>query len=150
MPTRKRPSRTAPRATTVTEAGERTLHAPGWPRPKGYTHGIVADGPTVFLSGIVGWDANGQFAGDDLVSQTRQALRTIVVLLQEAGSRPSDIVRMTWYVVSKREYLAAQRELGAAYRDVIGRHFPAMTVVEVSALLEDRARVEIEVTAVKR
>jgi len=128
---------------------DRVLHAPGWARPKGYAHGIVADGPTIFLSGIVGWDAAGRFAGDDLVSQTRQALTTIVALLQEAGAVPPDIVRMTWYIVDKREYLAAQRELGAVYRDVIGRHFPAMSVVEVAGLLEDRARVELEVTAVK-
>lgn len=124
------------------------LHPVGWPRPKGYAYGVVAEGRVVCLSGIIGWDAQGRLVGDDLVSQTRQALTTIASLVREAGGAPSDIVRMTWYVVDKREYLAAQEPLGAAYRDIIGRHFPAMTVVEVAGLLEDGARVEIEVTAI--
>ena len=100
------------------------------------------------LSGIIGWDAQGRLVGDDLVSQTRQALTTIAALIREAGGTPGDIARMTWYVVDKQEYLAAQEPLGAVYRNVIGRHFPAMTVVQVAGLLEDRARVEIEVTAI--
>jgi enamine deaminase RidA (YjgF/YER057c/UK114 family) len=108
----------------------------------------VAEGRVVCISGIIGWDADGRLVGDDLVSQARQALTTIALLVREAGGTPGDIVRMTWYVVDKREYLAAQEALGAAYRDVMGRHFSAMTVVEVAGLLEDRARVEIEVTAV--
>jgi len=124
------------------------LHPAGWPRPKGYAYGVVAEGRVVCLSGIIGWDAQGRLVGDDLVSQARQALVTIASLVREAGGAPSDIVRMTWYVVDKREYLAAQEPLGAAYREIIGRHFPAMSVVEVKGLLEDRARVEIEATAI--
>jgi enamine deaminase RidA (YjgF/YER057c/UK114 family) len=124
------------------------LHPAGWPRPKGYAYGVVAEGRVVCLSGIIGWDADGRLVGDDLVSQARQALTTIALLVREAGGTPGDIVRMTWYIVDKREYLAAQEALGAAYRAVMGRHFSAMTVVEVAGLLEDRARVEIEVTAV--
>ena len=124
------------------------LHPAGWPRPKGYAYGVVAAGRIVCLSGIIGWDAEGRLVGDDLVSQVRQALTTIASLLRDAGGTPSDIVRMTWYVVDKREYLAAQEPLGTVYREVIGRHFPAMSVVQVAGLLEDRARVEIEVTAI--
>lgn len=122
----------------------------GWPRPKGYAYGVVAEGRHICLSGIIGWDEQGRITSDDFVAQVRQALTNIVALLREAQATPGDIVRMTWYVVDKHEYLAAQSELGETYRAVLGRHFPAMTVVEVSGLLEDRARVEIEVTAVTR
>lgn len=100
------------------------------------------------LSGIIGWDEQGRITSDEFVAQARQALTNIVALLREAHATPSDIVRMTWYVVDKREYVAVQSDLGEAYRAILGRHFPAMTVVEVAGLLEDRARVEIEVTAV--
>jgi enamine deaminase RidA (YjgF/YER057c/UK114 family) len=124
------------------------LHPSGWPRAKGYSNGVAASGRTVVVSGMIGWDASGQFQTDDFVGQARQALENIVTVLAEAGARPEHIVRLTWYVVDKREYLAAGRELGAAYRDVIGRHYPAMSAVEVSALMEDRARVEIEATAI--
>ena len=124
------------------------LQPPGWPRPKGYANGIVASGRHVFVSGMVGWDAQGVFHSDDFAAQTRQALVNIVQVLAEAGAGPEHIVRMTWYVVDRDEYLAAQREIGTAYRDVIGRHYPAMSAVAVSALMEPRARVEIEVTAV--
>jgi enamine deaminase RidA (YjgF/YER057c/UK114 family) len=124
------------------------LHPEGWPRPKGYAYGVVAEGRHVCLSGIIGWDEQGRINSDDFVAQVRQALTNILALLREAHATPGDIVRMTWYVVDKHEYLDAQSELGEAYRAVLGRHFPAMTVVEVSGLLEDRARVEIEVTAV--
>jgi enamine deaminase RidA (YjgF/YER057c/UK114 family) len=126
------------------------LHPHGWTRPKGYAYGVVADGQLVCLSGIIGWDEQGRITSDAFVGQVRQALTNIVALLHEARATPADIVRMTWYVVDKREYLAAQSELGEAYRAILGRHFPAMTVVEVAGLLEDRARVEIEVTAVVR
>jgi enamine deaminase RidA (YjgF/YER057c/UK114 family) len=102
----------------------------------------------VFLSGIIGWDAHHRLVAADFLSQVRQALINIADLLREAHAAPADIVRMTWYVVDKREYLSAQRELGAAYRDIIGRHFPSMTVVQVADLLEEGARVEIEATAV--
>lgn len=124
------------------------LNPPGWMRPKGYSNGVAATGRQVFVSGMVGWDAEGHFASDDFVAQARQALENVVAVLAEAGARPEHIVRMTWYVLDKREYLGAGRALGAAYRDVIGRHYPAMSAVQVSALMEDRARVEIEVTAV--
>jgi enamine deaminase RidA (YjgF/YER057c/UK114 family) len=124
------------------------LQPPGWPRPRGYANGIAARGRFVFVSGMIGWDAEGRFGSDDFAAQARQALLNAVAVLREAGARPEHIVRMTWYVVDKREYLAASGALGAAYREIIGAHYPAMTAVEVRALIEDRARVEIEVTAV--
>lgn len=124
------------------------LHPPGWPRARGYSNGVAASGRTVSVSGMIGWDAQGQFQSDDFVAQTRQALENIVAVLAEAGAGPEHIVRMTWYVLDKREYLGAGAALGAAYRDVIGRHYPAMSAVQVAALMEDRARVEIEATAI--
>jgi enamine deaminase RidA (YjgF/YER057c/UK114 family) len=124
------------------------LHPPGWPRAKGYSNGVAARGRTVCVSGMIGWDAQGQFRTDDFAGQSRQALENIVAVLAQAGARPEHIVRMTWYVLDKREYLAAGPELGAAYRDVIGRHYPAMSAVQVAGLMEDRARVEIEATAI--
>jgi enamine deaminase RidA (YjgF/YER057c/UK114 family) len=120
----------------------------GWPRPRGYSHAIAASGTTVFISGQIGWDENQVFVADDLVRQVRRALTNIVALVTEAGGTPENIARMTWYVVDKRDYLANAAAIGAAYRDVMGKHFPAMSVVEVSALVEDRALVEIEATAV--
>ena len=120
----------------------------GWPRPKGYANGVVTRGRQVYIAGMIGWDAQGVFHSDDFATQARQALQHIVDVLKEAGGRPEHIVRMTWYVTDKREYVASYRALGAAYREVIGRHFPAMTAVEVKALIEDRAKVEIEATAV--
>jgi enamine deaminase RidA (YjgF/YER057c/UK114 family) len=124
------------------------LQPPGWPRPRGYANGIAARGRFVFVSGMIGWNDEGRFESDDFAAQARQALSNVVAVLREAGARPEHIVRMTWYVVDKGEYLAAAGALGAAYREIIGAHYPAMTAVEVSALIEDRARVEIEVTAV--
>ena len=124
------------------------LQPSGWARPKGYSNGIAATGRQVFVSGMIGWDAQCAFQTDDFAGQVRQALQNIVEVLAEANARPEHIVRMTWYVVDKREYLDAGAALGAAYRDTIGRHYPAMSAVQVSALMEDRARVEIEVTAV--
>ena len=124
------------------------LHPPGWPRARGYSNGVAARGRTVCVSGMIGWDAQGQFRTDDFVGQSRQALENIVAVLAQANARPEHIVRMTWYVLDKREYLAAGAELGAAYRDVIGRHYPAMSAVQVAGLMEDRARVEIEATAI--
>jgi enamine deaminase RidA (YjgF/YER057c/UK114 family) len=124
------------------------LQPANWARPKGYANGVAAKGRMVFVSGMVGWDAGGVFRTDDFAGQARQALMNVVAVLAEAGARPEHIVRMTWYVTDKREYVAAYPAIGVAYRDVIGRHFPAMTAVEVSALIEDRAKVEIEVTAV--
>jgi enamine deaminase RidA (YjgF/YER057c/UK114 family) len=126
----------------------RILQPPAWARPKGYSNGIAAKGSMVFVSGMVGWNAEGKFEAADFAAQARQALRNVVEVLKQAEARPEHIVRMTWYVVDKNEYQAAAREVGAIYREIIGKHYPAMTVVEVSGLIEDQARVEIEVTAV--
>lgn len=124
------------------------LQPPDWPRPKGYANGVSARGTMVFLSGVVGWNAQGEFAGSDFVAQVRQALLNIVEILKQAQAKPEHIARMTWYVLDKNEYMSATKEVGAVYREIIGRHYPAMTVVEVSGLVEAGARVEIEVTAV--
>ena len=124
------------------------LQPPGWPRPKGYACGVRATGTMIFVSGQIGWDERQRFTACDIAGQVRQALRNVVTVLAEAGGRPEDVVRMTWFITGKREYLSAQREIGEAYREVMGRHFPAMSVVEVGALLEDDAKVEIEATAV--
>ncbi len=119
-----------------------------WPRPKGYANGVAASGRMVFVAGMIGWDSEGRFPSDDFADQVRQALRNIVEVLSEAGARPEHIVRMTWYVTDKREYIVAGKAVGQAYREIIGAYNAAMTAVEVKALLEDRAKVEIEVTAV--
>ncbi len=124
------------------------LLPPGWPRPKGYSNGVAATGRQIFVAGMIGWDAQGVFRSDDFATQTRQALQNIVDVLKVAGAKPEHIVRMTWYVVDKPEYIAAGREVGQAFRDIIGSFNAAMTAVEVKALMEDRAKVEIEVTAV--
>jgi enamine deaminase RidA (YjgF/YER057c/UK114 family) len=126
----------------------KVLQPPGWPQPRGYANGVAARGQQVYVAGQVGWDAQCRFQTDDFAGQTRQALQNVVAVLAEAGAKPEHIVRMTWYVTSKAEYHAAGKAVGAAYREIIGRHFPPMTAVEVSALIEDRAKVEIEVTAV--
>ena len=120
----------------------------GWPRPKGYANGVAATGRQVYLAGQVGWDPQGVWETDDFAAQARQALANIVAVLGAAGAEPKHIVRMTWYVTSKREYLDAGREIGKAFREIIGFYDIAMTAVEVTALIEDRAKVEIEVTAV--
>ena len=124
------------------------LHPAGWKRTPGYSNGVAATGRVIFLAGQIGWDAEQQFVGDDLVGQSAQALRNIVEVLAEAGAGPEHIVRLTWYVTDRDEYLANQRQLGDAYREVIGKHFPAMALVQVVALVESRAKVEIEATAV--
>jgi enamine deaminase RidA (YjgF/YER057c/UK114 family) len=126
----------------------RILQPPGWTPPKGYANGVAARGTLVFVGGQIGWNEQQQFETDDFVGQARQALANVVAVLRAGGAAPEHVTRMTWYVVDKREYVASYRELGAAYRDIVGRHFPAMTAVEVKALIEDRARVEIEATAV--
>jgi enamine deaminase RidA (YjgF/YER057c/UK114 family) len=120
----------------------------GWPRPKGYANGVAAHGRQVFVAGQVGWDPSGVFQTDDFGAQARQALLNAAAVLHTAGAKPEHIVRMTWYVTSKPEYLAAGREIGRAFREIIGFYDIAMTAVEVTALIEDRAKVEIEVTAV--
>ena len=124
------------------------LQPPNWPRPKGFAHGVSAKGTPVFLSGVIGWNEKGEFPGPGFTAQVRQALLNIVAILNETKAKPEHIVRMTWYVCDKKEYAAATKEIGEAYREIIGRHYPAMTVVEISGLLEPQARVEIEVTAV--
>lgn len=124
------------------------LQPAGWTPARGYANGIEARGRTVYVAGQIGWNAEQKFETDDLAAQVEQALRNTVAVLAEAGAGPEHIVRMTWYVVDKRAYLAAEKPIGAAYRAVIGRHYPAMTLVQVADLLEDRAKVEIETTAV--
>ena len=126
----------------------RAINPPGWVRPKGYSNAIVARGTQVFVAGQVGWDAQERFAGDDFIDQLRQALRNTVDILAAAGARPDHIARMVWYVLDKQEYMARAAEAGAVWREIIGRHYPAMTLVEVGALVVDRARLEIESTAV--
>ena len=124
------------------------LQPPGWASPRGYVNGVAARGTTVFVGGQVGWNAQQQFESDDFVAQARQALSNVVAILAEAGARPEHIARMTWYVVDKREYVAAYPAIGAIYREIMGSHYPAMTAVQVAALIEDGAKVEIEATAV--
>ena len=124
------------------------LQPPGWSAPRGYANGVAAEGTVVSIAGQIGWNARCVFESDDFAAQARQALANILAVLAEAGGRPEHLVRMTWYVVDKREYVAAYPAIGAAYRELIGRHFPAMTAVQVVALIEDRAKVEIEATAV--
>ena len=126
----------------------RALHPAGWAPSKGFSNGIAAEGRQVFVAGQIGWNAQQEIVSDDFVAQVDQALRNIVEILAEAGARPEHIVRLTWYVTDKREYLARAREVGQAYQNVIDRHYPAMTLVQVAALLEERAKVEIESTAV--
>ena len=124
------------------------LQPPGWAPAKGYANGIAARGTLVFVGGQIGWNAQQQFETDDFIAQTRQTLQNVVAVLKEAGAGPEHMVRMTWYVIDRVEYNARLKELGGVYREVIGKHFPAMTCVEVAALMEARAKVEIEVTAV--
>lgn len=124
------------------------LQPPDWAEPKGYANGVLARGALLFVGGQVGWNARQQFETDDFVDQTRQALLNIAAVLQAGGAGPEHMVRMTWYIVDRVEYNARLKELGAAYRKVMGKHFPAMTCVQVAALVEARAKVEIEVTAV--
>jgi enamine deaminase RidA (YjgF/YER057c/UK114 family) len=126
----------------------KTLLPAGWKKPKGYANGIAARGTMIAVAGQIGWTAEERFETDDFAGQARQALQNIVAVLREGGARPEHLTRLTWYVTDKHEYLASLPALGAAYREVIGPHYPAMTLVEVRALVEDRAKVEIEATAV--
>jgi enamine deaminase RidA (YjgF/YER057c/UK114 family) len=125
-----------------------TLQPPGWPRPHGYSNGVAAEGRLVFVAGQIGWDETGAFPAKDMAGQVRQTLRNIVAVLAEAGAAPEHLTRLTWYVTDREAYLADPAGIGQAYRDVMGRQFPAMAVVVVSALLEPSAKVEIEATAV--
>ncbi len=124
------------------------LHPRNWKPAKGYANGVVAEGRMIFVAGQVGWDAEQKFESQDFVAQTRQALQNIVAILREAGGKPEHITRLTWYVTDKNEYLSRLAEVGEAYRSVIGKHFPAMTMVQVAALVEDGAKVELEASAV--
>jgi enamine deaminase RidA (YjgF/YER057c/UK114 family) len=124
------------------------LHPRGWKLAKGFSNGVVAEGRMIFLAGQVGWNAEQRFESTDFVAQARQALANIVTLVAEAGGGVEHITRLTWFVLDKQEYLLRLRELGDVYRGVIGKHFPAMTLIQVGALVEDEAKVEIEATAV--
>lgn len=127
----------------------KTLLPDGWPRPSGYSNGISADaGRLIFVAGIVGWDENGVFQTDDLAEQLRQVLLNTLAIMAQDGAGPEHVVRMTWYITDKREYLSMLPAIGAVYREVMGRNYPAMACVEVSALMEDRAKIEIETTCV--
>jgi enamine deaminase RidA (YjgF/YER057c/UK114 family) len=124
------------------------LHPRGWKPAKGFSNGVVAEGRMIFLAGQVGWNAEQKFETGDFVAQARQALANVVMLVAEAGGQPEHITRLTWFVLDKQEYLSHLRELGEAYRGVMGKHFPAMSLIQVGALVEDEARLEIEATAV--
>ena len=125
----------------------KALHPPGWPRPKGYSNGISARGRMIFTAGVVGWNEEESFVAQDMVGQLRQILVNTLAILAEDGAGPKHIVRMTWYVTDRSEYIANIREIGAVYRELFGKHFPAMAVVQVAALVEPAARIEIETTA---
>ena len=126
----------------------RILHPEGWPRPKGYSNGIAAQGRFVFVAGVIGWNERGEFPRADLTGQVEQALRNTVAVLAEGGAGPEHVVRQTWYVTSRAEYLAEAKAIGAAWREIMGRNYPTMAVVQVTALMEAAAKVEIETTAV--
>lgn len=126
----------------------RLLQPPGWATPKGYANGVAARGTLIFVGGQIGWNAEQQFESDDFIAQTAQALRNIAAVLKEGGAAPEHMVRMTWYVTDRDEYVRRLSELGPVYREVMGRNFPAMTCVQVAALVETQAKIEIEVTAV--
>lgn len=124
------------------------LHPKHWKPAVGYANGVAAQGRTIYLGGLIGWNADQQFETDDFVAQVRQTLLNICAVLEEAGAKPEHLVRLTWYITDKGEYLSNLKAMGAVYREVIGRHFPAMAMVQVVGLMEDRAKVEIEATAV--
>ncbi len=126
----------------------KVLQPPGWARPRGYANGIATQGELIVLGGQIGWNAEQQFESDDFVEQTEQTLRNIVALLAEADAGPEHLVRLTWFITDRHAYLSNQKEIGGAYRRVIGRNFPTMSVVQVMQLMEERAKVEIEATAV--
>ena len=137
-----------PTPDTTLDGGLQLLHPPGWPAPKGYANGYAATGRLVVVGGQIGWDETGTFQARDLVGQTRQVLLNIVAVLKEAGAEPHHVARMTWFVTDIQEYREKLRDLGRAYREVMGTHFPAMTLVQVVSLVEPEAKVEIEATAI--
>ncbi|MHB8628712.1 MAG: RidA family protein [Aggregatilineales bacterium] len=124
------------------------LQPPGWARPRGYSNGLVASGRLVFIAGQIGWDAQQRFHSDNFAAQARLALQNVLTVLAEAGGKPEHIARLNWYVINKQEYIASYGELGTAYRELMGSHYPVMSAFQVSALMEDRAKVEIEAVAV--
>jgi len=124
------------------------LQPPGWARARGFSNGISCSGTLVFIAGQIGWTGQGAWEAKDFAGQFKQSIKNIISVLNEAGGKPEHIVRLTWYVIDKQEYLAALQEVGAAYRELMGRHYPTMAVVQVSGLVEDEARLEIEATAV--
>ncbi|MBA8879877.1 RidA family protein [Phyllobacterium myrsinacearum] len=124
------------------------IHPQGWPAAKGYSNGMAAEGKVIFVGGQIGWTKDQMFETDDFVEQAEQAMRNIADVLASAGAETTDLVRLTWFITDKKTYVAEQKRLGEAYRRVFGRHYPAMTLVQVVALLEDRALIEIEATAV--
>lgn len=124
------------------------LQPPGWPRPKGYSNGVAATGRTIFVAGQIGWDANYQWQTDDLAEQVRQTLVNTLAVLQAGGAGPEHVTRMTWYITDKADYVGQAARIGEIYRELMGKHYPAMAMVVVTALMEDRAKVEIETTAV--
>ena len=124
------------------------LQPPGWAKPRGFSNGVAATGRQVFIAGQVGWTGEGSWEAKDFAGQFRQALKNVLEVLQEAKGKPEHIVRLTWYVLDKQEYLAALKDVGAAYRELMGKHYPTMAVVQVSGLVENEARLEIEATAV--
>ena len=132
----------------MTSSPHEFLHPRSWKPALGYANGVAASGRMIFCGGLIGWNAEQAFESDDFIDQVAQTLRNIVAVLAEAGAGPEHIVRLTWYVTDKQEYLARLKELGRVYREIIGKHFPAMALVQVVALVEDRAKVEIEATAV--
>jgi enamine deaminase RidA (YjgF/YER057c/UK114 family) len=133
---------------TAAQSPHQLLHPRHWKRAKGYANGIAAEGRMVFVAGQIGWNADQKFESQDFVAQTRQALQNIVAVVREAGGAPEHITRLTWFITDKKEYLSRLAEVGEAYRSVMGTHFPAMTMVQVVALVEDGAKVEIEASAV--
>ncbi|HUA09538.1 MAG TPA: RidA family protein [Candidatus Acidoferrales bacterium] len=126
----------------------KTVQPEGWPRPSGYSNGLIARGRVLAVAGQIGWNERGEFSSDDLVEQSAQALRNVLAVVHAAGGSATDVIRLTWYITDKDAYRAAAAQLGRVYRELFGAHYPAMTLVQVAALLEDRARVEIEATAV--
>lgn len=139
---------TGRQAMTEAETSLAFLHPRNWKPAKGYANGVVAEGRMVFVAGQIGWNAEQQFESHDFVAQTRQALDNVVAVVREAGGTPAHITKLTWFITDKREYVSRLPEVGAAYRSIMGRHFPAMTMVQVNALIEDAAKVEIEAVAV--
>ena len=126
----------------------RILQPEGWAKPLGYANGVMAEGRQIYVGGQIGWNGNGEFESDDIVDQIRQTLANIVAILAAGGARPNHLVSMTWYFIDKREYLSRSKEIGAVYREIMGRHYPTMAALQVSALIEDRAKVEIQAIAV--